>query len=346
MRVEIKHEFPAFSLDVAFEASPGVTALFGPSGSGKTSVIRAIAGLLACNFVRVSLAGQEMSALPVHKRGIGYVFQDTRLFPHLDVLQNLRFGGCVDEDRVVDVLGLGHLLNRRPVTLSGGEAQRVALGRALMSGPRALLMDEPLSALDGGRKAEVLPYLEALRDNSNIPILYVSHDMSEVGRLANALVVLNRGKVVLAGSVEDVLADPAAVPYIGVREAGAVVSGRVSAHFEDGLSEIETDLGKLYVPGDAVAVGTALRLRIPAQDIILARSRPENVSALNVVAATVTHVKPGAGPGVAIGLQAGEGRLVARITKKSALALRLNAGDQVFAMLKATAIAPADIGYR
>ena len=344
LRVSIIKKFDSFALNVTFDAPAGVTAIFGPSGSGKTSVIRAIAGLLACDRAEVSFDQRDLSKLSPHRRNIGYVFQDARLFPHMSVLKNLRYGGAYGEDAAIAVLGLGALLGRYPASLSGGEKQRVALGRALMSAPKVLLLDEPLSALDAPRKAEVLPYLEALRDQTSIPILYVSHDMGEVARLANRIVVLNYGQVVLSGTVEDVLADPVALPFLGVRDAGAVLMGRVVGHANDGLTKIETGAGALWVPGTVGCAGSSVRLRVPAQDVILACAAPTNISALNVLPVTITSLERGTGPGVAVALNVGSARLLARVTKRSCDAMGLTVGDQIFAILKATAIAPADVG--
>jgi len=276
--IKITKQFDAFLLDVALEAPAGVTAIFGPSGSGKTSVIRAVAGLLKCDSAQVTLSGHDLSSLSPHKRRIGYVFQDARLFPHLNVLRNLRYGGTHDEEAVIAVLGLGALLDRHPASLSGGEKQRVALGRALMSAPELLLLDEPLSALDAPRKAEVLPYLEALRDQTDIPILYVSHDMGEVARLARQIVVLDQGRVVLSGPLEDILSDPAAVPFLGVADAGAVLRGRIVGHADDGLTKIETGAGALWVPGARGRAGGHVRVRVPAQDVILSRTVPDEIA--------------------------------------------------------------------
>ncbi|SMX37105.1 molybdenum ABC transporter ATP-binding protein [Octadecabacter ascidiaceicola] len=343
LKVSVAKSFEGFALDATFEAPAGVTAIFGPSGSGKTSIIRAVAGLLGCDRARISLDGVELSELPPHKRNMGYVFQDARLFPHMTVLKNLRYGGMHDEEAVIAVLGLSALLERYPSSLSGGEKQRVALGRALMSAPKVLLLDEPLSALDGPRKAEVLPYLEALRDQTSIPILYVSHDMGEVARMASRIVVIDQGQVALAGEVQDVLADPAAVPFVGLNAAGAVLTGRVVGLADDGLTKIETGAGALWVPGAVGRAGSHARVRIPAQDVILSRSAPKDMSALNVLSVTISALEHGKGPGVAVALQAGDARLLARITKRSCEAMKLKNGDQVFAILKATAIAPSDI---
>ena len=348
LQVDVQKSFDGFSLKAKFDAPAGITALFGPSGSGKTSVIRAVAGLLNCDAAHVHLAGRDMTGLPVHKRKLGYVYQNARLFPHLTVLKNLRYGGRVNEDQIISLLGLKSLLARYPGSLSGGEAQRVALGRALMSGPELMLLDEPLSALDGPRKAEVLPYLEALRDQSAVPMLYVSHDMGEVARLAQHLVVMNKGQVVLSGGLEDVLSDPAAVPFIGVQDAGAVLTGRVVGHADDGLTKIETGAGPIWVPtfrtrGLGQAGGT-VRVRVPAQDVILSKSKPESISALNVLPVRIDAFEEGHGPGVIVRLQSNGTPFLARVTKRSAQGLQLTVGDQIYAILKATAIAPSDVG--
>jgi molybdate transport system ATP-binding protein len=212
-----------------------------------------------------------------------------------------------------------------------------------MSAPKVLLLDEPLSALDGPRKAEVLPYLETLRDQTSIPILYVSHDMGEVARMASRIVVIDQGKVALAGDLHDVLADPAAVPFLGISAAGAVLTGRVVGHADDGLTKIETGAGALWVPGAVGRAGGQARVRIPAQDVILSRTAPTDMSALNVLSVTIASLEHGKGPGVAVALKAGNARLLARVTKRSCEAMGLKAGDQIFAILKATAIAPSDV---
>lgn len=215
LSVAIQKRLGEFALDVRFEAPEGVTVLFGRSGSGKTSVVNAVAGLMRPDAGRITLEdevlfdGAARRSVPVHRRRVGYVFQDSRLFPHLDIRQNLAYGrrarglkGTGAMDRIVALLGLEDLLARRPGALSGGEAQRVAIGRALLSEPRMLLMDEPLAALDAPRKADILPYLERLQAETGLPILYVSHNLSEVARLATHLVVLERGRVLKAGSAE------------------------------------------------------------------------------------------------------------------------------------------------
>ena len=361
LEVALGHRLGAFRLDVAFEAPAGVTALFGRSGSGKTTVVDAVAGLLAPERGRVALEGRTLLdteagvRVPAHRRRVGYVFQDARLFPHLSVRRNLLFGrrfaprGAALEEpgRVVDLLGIGPLLERRPGALSGGERQRVAIGRALLAGPRLLLMDEPLASLDEPRRAEILPHLERLRDEARVPILYVSHSVAEVARLATTVVVLEGGRVVRAGPAAEVLADPEAVPALGRREAGAVLPARVAGHDEtDGLTELAVSGGRLWLPRIDAPPGALLRVRIEAQDVILALAPPEGVSALNVLPATVTAIREGEGPGAAVGLRAGEDRLLARITRRSVRALALAPGAQVYAVLKAMSVAPRDVGGR
>lgn len=343
IEVRIRAALGSFLLDAAFEAPAGVTVLFGPSGSGKTSVVNAVAGLVRADAGRVAVGGQVLFDsgagvnLPVHRRRVGYVFQDARLFPHMTVARNLRYGGAADAEKVIPMLGLEGLLDRYPAALSGGERQRVALGRALMSDPQVLLMDEPLAALDRARKALILPYLERLRDEVALPILYVTHDMGEAARLATTLVLIEAGRVTQAGPIGEVLTNPEAGAALPGREAGAVLEGRVAAHEDDGLTRVAVSSGALLLAGKVGPVGQRLRLRIPAQDVILSRTRPEGLSALNVLAARVVSVTAGAG-GVDVALIAGEDRLLARITGRSAKALGLEAGQEVHAIVKARAL--------
>jgi len=341
-----------FALDADLSAPTGVTAVFGRSGSGKTSLVNAVAGLLRPDAGRIAIGDHVLFDanrgidVPIHARRVGYVFQDARLFPHLSVARNLRYGGKHDADRIIDMLGLDGLLDRMPSSLSGGERQRVALGRALMCNPSILLMDEPLAALDAQRKAEILPYLVRLRDEVRVPILYVSHDVSEVARLATTLAIMDAGRVVVCGPLGDVLADPAVVPLVGVRDAGAVISARVAGRLlDDGLTELLFSGGRLLMPGDFGALGQSVRLRIPAQDVILAQSAPTGLSALNVLEVTVTDVMPGQGPGVAVALRAGAENLLARVTRRSAGRMQIAPGQRLFAIIKATAVSPDDIGH-
>jgi len=356
--VNIKHDFGGFSLDLAFEAPTGVTALFGKSGSGKTSVINIVAGLLRPRSGRVVVEGKVLLDterrifLPAHKRRVGYVFQEGRLFPHLSVRQNLSYGQWfaprastrADWDHVVGMLGIDALLDRRPTALSGGEKQRVAIGRALLSAPDTLLMDEPLSALDDARKAEILPYLHRLRDETRIPILYVSHSAAEVARIANFVVLLEDGKLRHQGSAAEVLSDPDAVPVQGVRDAGAVIRGRVLRHHDDGLSEISFSGGTLLLPRQPDAPGSEVRVWILARDVMLSLEPVTGISALNIIAATIHSIRSGQGPGVIVQLRAGDDLFLSRITKRSATALGIKVGMRCFGIMKSVAVAKEDIG--
>ncbi|GGK30533.1 molybdenum import ATP-binding protein ModC [Salinarimonas ramus] len=357
LEIALAHRFEGFTLDVAFAAPPGITVLFGRSGSGKTTIVNAISGLLRPDAGRISTADavlldtQKGIALPPHRRRIGYVFQEGRLFPHLTVRQNLRYGAWFapkdapreDLGRVVDLLGIGHLLERRPSALSGGEKQRVAIGRALLCAPRLILADEPLASLDDARKAEILPYLERLRDETAIPIVYVSHSASEVARLATTVVVLERGHVVRKGSAAEVMGDPAVTPT-GAREAGAILAARVARHHEDGLTELDAGGETLLLPRLARPPGAAVRVRVAANDVLLARTRPEGLSALNIIEGVVAEVRTGEGPGALVALDTAAGRVLARITRRSVAALALAPGVRAFAVLKTVAIAAADVG--
>ena len=357
LEVALRHRLGDFRLQAEFAAPEGVTVLFGRSGSGKTSVVNAVAGLLRPEAGRVSVGARVLQDsarglwLPPHRRRLGYVFQEARLFPHLTVAQNLRFGrwfaprgaDLPDESRVVEMLGIGALLKRRPGQLSGGERQRVAIGRALLAGPELLLADEPLAALDEARKAEILPYFERLRDEAMVPVLYVTHSPAEVARLATTVVVMEDGRVRAAGPAAEVMSDPHVMP-LGSAEAGAVLVARVVAHHADGLSELEAGGHALWVPRVAAAPGTELRLRIRAQDVMLALGRPEGISALNVLPCTVSEVRRGDGPGAMVQLQAPGGRILSRITGRSAEALGLAPGLRVHAVLKAVSVARDSVG--
>ena len=348
LSVALTHRFGDFALDVAFEAGPGVTALFGRSGAGKSTIVNAVAGLLRPDAAHITLDGTVFNSattcLPAHKRRIGYVFQDARLFPHLTVAQNLdyarRFGARPKtRAHIIDVLGIAALLDRRPATLSGGERQRVALGRALLCAPHLLLMDEPLAALDGPRKSEILPYLDRLKTETGVPILYVSHAVDEVARLADHMVLLVEGRVAQSGPLFEVMADPAAIPLLGVREAGAVLHARVEAHGDDGLSTLKVAAGTLNLLGVHAPVGTHVRLRVLAQDVLLSLDMPTGLSAQNILPVTITAIRSGDGPGAAIALDAGGEALLARVTGRAVQSMGLAPGQRLFAILKATSVA-------
>lgn len=358
LSIELSHQMADFEVSVKFEAPPGITVLFGRSGAGKTTVINAVAGLINPDAGRISLDNTVLFDsdrnvnLPAHKRQLGYVFQDGRLFPHLSVQANLTYGRRFNAPRpnsptleeVSDLLGIIPLMDRRIGALSGGEKQRIAIGRALLSHPRMLLMDEPLASLDGARKAEILPYLEHLRDHTNIPILYVSHSMTEVARLATTVVVLENGQIVRAGAAEQVLSDPDMVRQLGVREAGSVLPATILRHHDDGLSELEFSGGRLLLPRMDAAAGAQTRVRILAQDIILSVTAPTDMSALNILPVQIIAIRDGTGPGVIVQMQCGDERLLARITRRSANRMNLKTGDRVHAIIKSVSIARTNIG--
>lgn len=370
LNVKIKHRFAGFDLDLAFEAPNGVTALFGRSGAGKTTVINAVAGLLKPDEGRITINGNIILDTgrslyqPTHKRNIGYVFQEARLFPHLTVRQNLTFSkrfqrlqttrsntkpdahkSALNEDDLIELLGLTVLLDRRPAALSGGERQRVAIGRALFKKPSLLLLDEPLAALDMQRKAELLPYLERLRDDLEIPMLYVSHAVSEVARLATTIIAINKGRITRQGPAAQMLADPDAFPQLGREEAGAFLKAKLLSHDEaDGLSTLAFSGGTLLAPRIEAALGAELRVRIRARDIILARKAPEETSALNILPAIVQRIGNQQGPIVDVSIRCGEDDILARITRRSLNALELAPGTPCFALLKSITLTRKDIG--
>jgi molybdate transport system ATP-binding protein len=346
------------AFDFACETA-GIVAVFGRSGSGKTSLVNMLAGLLRPDRGRIAVKGHvlfDSSAgveVPPERRRLGYVFQEGRLFPHLSVRGNLTYGlkrapaaeRRIGEDQVVELLGLGSLLARRPHDLSGGEKQRVALGRALLANPRLLLMDEPLAALDQPRKEEVLPFIERLRDELSVPIVYVSHAMEEIVRLADTLVLVSEGKAVAVGSVEELTSRLDLRPLTGRYEAGAVLEARVAGHDKVfGLSELAFAGGRLRVPHVNLPIGSVLRLRVRARDVALALTPPADTSFLNVFPARVRDLDPADGPMVDVLLDAGGATLWARITARSRHQLGLEPGSRVHALIKAVAIDRHSLG--
>ncbi|MCD2180607.1 molybdenum ABC transporter ATP-binding protein [Rhizobium sp. GN54] len=355
LSVHVRHRFGDFHLDAGFEAEGGVTALFGRSGSGKTSLVRAIAGLIRPDEGRIALDGDVLVDrkrglfVPKHRRRFGYVFQEARLFPHLTVKGNLTYGrwfaprDAVPErfDRVVDLLGIGHLLERRPANLSGGERQRVAIGRALLSAPRLLLMDEPLAALDEERKAEILPYLERLRDETNVPIVYVSHAVHEVAQLADRVVVLRDGRVEAIGPVSEVLSRPGLPTAAHRREAGSVLAGVVEAFDPPHrLATVRLKGNTIHVPNATVEAGKTVRLHIPARDVMLATSRPEGISALNILEGTIEAIADDDEGMITVRIDCGGDIVHARVTALSGERLALHPGKTVFAVIKTVALDP------
>ena len=364
IEVDVRRRLDRFTLDVRFAcAETGVVALFGRSGAGKTTVINMLAGLERPDSGRIVVAGRTLfdsargiDVAPEHRR-LGYVFQDGRLFPHLSVRGNLRYGirGRHDAerrigfDRVVGLLGLEGLLDRRPHRLSGGECQRVAIGRALLASPRLLLMDEPLASLDAPRKDEILSFIEQLRDELAIPIVYVSHIMDEVIRLADEMVVLSDGRVAAVGPVEEMTSRLDLRPLTGRYEAGAVLATRIEAH-DDGfdLTYLTFPGGRLSVSRLDLPVGAKLRVRIRARDVSLALEAPRRSSMLNVFSGAVVDISSEPGSQVDVLLDVGnpgeKSSLWARITRKSAHQLGLAPGTPVYALVKAVAVDRHSLG--
>lgn len=349
-----------FALDAAFTVpATGVTALFGPSGCGKTTVLRCVAGLQRLGEGFCIISGdvwQDRTAFrPAYKRPIGYVFQEASLFPHLSVRRNLLFGSprrrqisAATETHfndVIDLLGLAGLLGRSPQNLSGGERQRVAIGRALLSEPKLLLMDEPLSALDRQTKDEILPFLERLHASLSLPVIYVSHDIAEVERLADNLVLMQAGRVIAAGRFSEVLSNPA-LPLALTKEAAVSLDAVVKTYDEKyGLATLEVEGGRFTVPMPSVPIGSRRRLTIAASAVSLAREPPRATTVLNILPAAILSATPtgehetvvllGLGP-------AGTGsRMLARITRRSWDDLGLAESMMIYAQVKSVALAPA-----
>jgi len=356
LSVAITHRLGGFTLDAAFDSEGGLTALFGRSGAGKTSLVNAIAGLYRPTNGHVAVDGEILTDtasgifVPAHRRRVGYVFQEGRLFPHLNVRQNLVYGrwfapkaapkipGGSEFDQVVGLLGIDHLLARRPANLSGGEKQRVAIGRALLARPRLLVMDEPLASLDEGRRAEIFPYIERLRDEMRLPIVYVSHSIAEVARLATTIVVMSDGQVAAIGPTAQIMGRIDLFPLTGRAEAGAILATRVAAHDTAfGLTVLTTAAGQLRVPHLDLPIGAALRVRIRARDVMIALKPPENLSALNVLPGTVAEIGSGDGPIVQMRLDCAGEALVARLTRRSVQTLGLIPGLKVHAVIKSIA---------
>jgi molybdate transport system ATP-binding protein len=351
--VALKRQFGAFSLDVAFKNGDGITALFGRSGSGKSSTLALIAGLEWPDAGHVIVDGHVLTDVakrffvPPHRRRIGLVFQDSHLFPHLSVGQNLRFGRWfapraarrIDFDAVVMTLGIGALLKRAPNTLSGGERQRVAIGRALLSCPRLLLFDEPFAALDIERRLEILPLIETLRDSFDIPIVYVSHAIEEVARLAGCVVVLDNGRVAAIGPPESVLAASAGAsddPRFGHSSVLAVTIGARDENF--GLTELLHPAGKIALAGPAGPEGGSARVIVKATDVTLSKAPPSQMSTQGTLKGRVDSVAfDGPFAIVTIALE-GDGQLTAMATRRAVAELGLKEGEPLFALIKTVAL--------
>jgi molybdate transport system ATP-binding protein len=353
LSVALEHSLGSFRLDAAFECGAGVTALFGPSGAGKTTLVNVIAGLARPDSGRISLDGETLFDaergihVPARERRFGYVFQEGRLFPHLTVRQNLtysrwfRSGGRpqADFDHIVGLLGIGDLLERRPAQLSGGERQRVAIGRALLARPRLLLLDEPLASLDAHRRNEILQYIELMRDEVRIPVVYVSHSVEEVLRLASTVVLLSSGRVVADGEVEEIMGRPDLRAATGVFEGGTVIDARVTAQdMQYDLATLAFDGGTLTVTNLDALVGEPLRVRIRARDVSIALDPPGRVSIQNVLRGRISAIGGAHGGVVDVSIAVGAVTLRSRITLRAAHQLALASGLEVYALIKAVSL--------
>ena len=360
LKVAVEKRLGSFLLDVAFDApTPGIVALFGPSGCGKSTTINIIAGLLVPDDGEISLGEDVLLdtrrkiAIAAERRGIGYVFQDARLFPHLNVASNLRYAQrrarrapYVSLERVLAMLDLEPLLSRRVHRLSGGERQRVALGRALLSQPRLLLLDEPLAALDRDRREEVLPYLETLRDQLAIPMIYVSHQFDEVLRLATHIVLMQAGKVAAEGGITQMSLDPKLRALIGPDAVGAVIDGTVLGEdAASGLTRVRVGNGELKIEAARLVAGARMRVQLLARDVIVSTRMPQYLSVRNSLPGVVTAIDDdGTGNAADLGsdlvsIDIGAGAsILARVTRAATRELGLAVGAGVWALVKAVSL--------
>lgn len=359
LSVNIRRRTGGFTLDVSFETPPGITGIIGRSGAGKTMTLQAIAGLSRPDSGRISLGGETFLDtennifVPPERRHIGYVFQEARLFPHLTVARNLDYGLMrrgpetpIPRDDVIDLLGLRPLLDRQPHGLSGGEAQRVAIGRALLSAPRLLLMDEPLANLDIGRRREIMPFLEALHEKLRLPVIFVSHNMEEVVRLADRVVVFEGGRIAARGEVADVL-NRVDIQNLILGESGddglgTILDARVVSHDEtENLTELEGDGFRLFVQRLTQQPGARVRVRLRARDVTIATEAPRGLSVQNIIEGKIEALHQ-SGKGqvdVKIATSAGSTCLHALVTSRAARLLGLRTGMPVWGLVKTVAIA-------
>ncbi|MEQ8391922.1 MAG: molybdenum ABC transporter ATP-binding protein [Thalassospira sp.] len=365
--VNIHHKIKKFTLDAEFHIqAPGITALFGPSGSGKTTLINIIAGLENPTRGHIHINDHVIFEhtrrinLPIRKRRVGYVFQDARLFPHKTVRDNLYFGARRnshklardEQDAIIDMLGLAPLLDRRPNKLSGGEKQRVALGRALLANPDILLLDEPLSALDHARKEEILPHFEWLRDHRKLPILYVTHSIDEVARLADNMVVIDNGKTLASGSVFEMLGRSDLPPLAGQFDTGTVLAARIASRDPKGeVSFLDCAGQRIVVPYLGRRANKDVRLHIRARDVMISRTPPNDISANNVIPVTITKISSDQGDTLDVSLcfghdadasllaeTSGRPTLHARITRWSGSRLKIGLHQKVYAVIKSVTV--------
>ena len=341
-------------LEVNMRVEPGeLLALVGHSGAGKTTLLRTIAGLWRPDTARVAVAGTtwvDTAAgvdLPPHRRRLGYVFQSYALFPHMTASENVsaalphlsRSKRAAEAQRLLDLVHLTNHANRRPATLSGGEQQRVAIARALARRPHVLLLDEPFSAVDRASREGLYKEILSLRRLLSMPVVLVTHDMNEAQLLADRILVLERGREIAEGSTAAVMSDPDALRAMGIREVAALLPARIAAQEVDHMTRLDTGAGPIWLPRIEGPVGSRVRVRILAQEVILARGRPEGLSAQNILPGTVVEIRERDGPAVLVRLSIGDDEVVARITQRAANALALKPGDSVHAIIKAMTVA-------
>jgi len=352
LKLSIKHHSGNFPIDMTFEADPrSITSVFGRSGSGKTSIINMIAGLKKpdSGLIKVGddilLDTDNNIDLPPEKRGLGYIFQDGRLFPHMDVRKNLLYGSRLTAtdtditfDHVIDILKIAPLLERKPLNLSGGEKQLVAIGRAILTQPRLLLMDEPLASIDTQLRGQILPFIEELRDKLGLTIIYVSHAIDEVIRLSDKMVLISNGTKKAEGTVDQIMGRLDLHPLTGRFDAGAVLKTIVEKYDETfDLTSLSFNGGTLQVTGAKLPIGEKVRVHVRARDVSLSINYPKETSVLNIFEGVITEIGDQGGPQVDIKIDIGS-TLIARITKKSYEELNLKKGSTIFAMLKAVAV--------
>jgi molybdate transport system ATP-binding protein len=360
-RDEIASHSSGFAIHANFESEARIVALFGKSGSGKTTIVNAIAGLVRPDRGRIEIAGEILfdSALgvnrPIETRGIGYVFQEGLLFPHLSVKQNLLYGGArstasstkkIPFEHVVELLGISNLLAREAPTLSGGEKQRVAIGRALLSNPRVLLMDEPLASLDASRRSEILRLIERVRDELHVPIIYVSHSIGEVSRLADDVVVLNDGQVAACGATESIFNRADLRPHTGRYEGGALIEATAKSHdMRYFLTTFSFDGGELIAPGIDAPLGTRVRIRIRARDVSLATERPRSISMRNILQGRVEAIDDHGGAIIEVRTRIGSRDILARVSRQARDEMALAIGQDIFLLVKAIAFDKRSMGF-
>lgn len=359
LRVSLQATAP-IPLDMAFEVGAGeLLALVGPSGSGKTTTLRTIAGFWTPQVARVTVGEQTWLdtkshvCLPAHRRRVGLVFQDYALFPHMTAAQNVaaamddlpRHERTAEAERLLERVHLQGFGHRRPADLSGGQKQRVALARALARRPDVLLLDEPFSAVDRATRERLHEELMGLRAELSMPVVLVTHDIGEAQTLADRMVVLDGGRAVAQDVVAAVMSDPAALRQLGLREIAAMLSARIAEQEPDGTTRLDTAGGPIWLPALDGPAGLPVRVRILAHEVILSRSRPDGLSAQNILAGRVVNIVSGDGPGVLVRVAVGEDELVARITRRARASLDLSPGDTVHAILKTMSVARGHVAH-